>query len=206
MQTGVESYYYQDSSWDEESGKWIVTIGYKVEYEGDIDNYTQMEYSWSEDAGDWVINYGYRSVDETNGENHCKIIANYDVDNACWVVAESNKREVTDGNPKIIKQYFLPENDLENWRLDGISYYYYSESSVANESIDAVNARIYTRPGTIHVDMEGKAALSVYAANGACCYQSSISGSTDVSNLQRGIYFVVLQSDSGTKKVKVLVK
>ena len=201
VQTGVESYYYQDSSWDEESGKWIVTIGYKVEYEGDSNNYTQMEYSWSKDAGDWVINYGYRSIDETNGENHCKIIANYDVDNACWVVAESNKREVTDGNPKIIKQYFLPENDLENWRLDGISYYYYSESSVANESIDAVNARIYTRPGTIHVDMEGKAALSVYAANGACCYQSSISGSTDVSNLQRGIYFVVLQSDSGTKKV-----
>lgn len=206
VQTGVESYYYQDSSWDEESGKWIISVGYKFEYEGDSNNYTQMEYSWSEDAGDWVINYGYRSVDETNGENHCKIIANYDVDNACWVVAESNKREVTDGNPKIIKQYFLPENDLENWRLDGISYYYYSESSVANETIDAVDARIYTRPGTIHVDMEGKAALSVYAANGACCYQSSISGSTDVSNLQRGIYFVVLQSDSGTKKVKVLVK
>ena len=106
----------------------------------------------------------------------------------------------------IIKRYYLPENDLENWQLDGISYYYYSESSVANESIDAVDARIYTRPGTIHVDMEGKAALSVYAANGACCYQSSISGSTDVSNLQRGIYFVVLHSDSGTKKVKVLVK
>lgn len=206
VQTGVESYYYQDSSWDEESGKWIVTIGYKVEYEGDSNNYTQMEYSWSKDAGDWVINYGYKFVNETSGENHCEVIANYDVDNACWVVAESNKREVTDGNPKIIKQYFLPENDLENWQLDGISYYYYSESSVANESIDAVNARIYTRPGTIHVDMEGKAALSVYAANGACCYQSSISGSTDVSNLQRGIYFVVLQSDSGTKKVKVLVK
>lgn len=206
VQTGVESYYYQDSSWDEESGKWIVTIGYKVEYEGDSNNYTQMEYSWSKDAGDWVINYGYKFVNETSGENHCEVIANYDVDNACWVVAESNKREVTDGNPKIIKQYFLPENDLENWQLDGISYYYYSESSVANESIDAVNARIYTRPGTIHVDMEGKAALSVYAANGACCYQSSISGSTDVSNLQRGIYFVVLQGDSGTKKVKVLVK
>ena len=206
VQTGVESYYYQDSSWDEESGKWIVTIGYKVEYEGDSNNYTQMEYSWSKDAGDWVINYGYKFVNETSGENHCEVIANYDVDNACWVVAESNKREVTDGNPKIIKQYFLPENDLENWQLDGISYYYYSESSVANESIDAVDARIYTRSGTIHVDMEGKAALSVYAANGACCYQSSISGSTDVSNLQRGIYFVVLQSDSGTKKVKVLVK
>ena len=206
VQTGVESYYYQDSSWDEESGKWIVTIGYKVEYEGDSNNYTQMEYSWSKDAGDWVINYGYKFVNETSGENHCEVIANYDVDNACWVVAESNKREVTDGNPKIIKQYSLPKNDLENWQLDGISYYYYSESSVANESIDAVDARIYTRPGTIHVDMEGKAALSVYAANGACCYQSSISGSTDVSNLQRGIYFVVLQSDSGTKKVKVLVK
>lgn len=206
VQTGVESYYYQDSSWDEESEKWIISVGYKFEYEGDSNNYTQMEYSWSKDAGDWVINYGYKFVDETNGENHCKVIANYDVDNACWVVAESNKREVTDGNPKIIKQYFLPENDLENWQLDGISYYYYSESSVANESIDAVDARIYTRPGTIHVDMEGKAALSVYAANGACCYQSSISGSTDVSNLQRGIYFVVLQSDSGTKKVKVLVK
>lgn len=206
VQTGVESYYYQDSSWDEESGKWIVTIGYKVEYEGDSNNYTQMEYRWSKDAGDWVINYGYKFVDETNGENHCEVTANYDVDNACWVVTKSNKSEVTDGNPKIIKQYFLPENDLENWQLDGISYYYYSESSVANESIDAVDARIYTRPGTIHVDMEGKAALSVYAANGACCYQSSISGSTDVSNLQRGIYFVVLHSDSGTKKVKVLVK
>lgn len=206
VQTGVESYYYQDSSWDEESGKWIISVGYKVEYEGDSNNYTQMEYSWSKDAGDWVINYGYKFVNETSGENHCEVIANYDVDNACWVVAESNKREVTDGNPKIIKQYFLPENDLENWQMYGIDYYYYSESSVANESIDAVNARIYTRPGTIHVDMEGKAALSVYAANGACCYQSSISGSTDVSNLQRGIYFVVLQSDSGTKKVKVLVK
>ena len=206
VQTGVESYYYQDSSWDEESEKWIISVGYKFEYEGDSDNYTQMEYRWSKDAGDWVINYGYKSVDETNGENHCEVTANYDVDNACWVVTKSNKSEVTDGNPKIIKQYSLPENDLENWQLDGISYYYYSESSVANESIDAVDARIYTRPGTIHVDMEGKASLSVYAANGACCYQSSISGSTDVSNLQRGIYFVVLQSDSGTKKVKVLVK
>lgn len=206
VQTGVESYYYQDSSWDEESEKWIISVGYKFEYEGDSNNYTQMEYSWSKDAGDWVINYGYKFVDETNGENHCEVTANYDVDNACWVVTKSNKSEVTDGNPKIIKQYSLPENDLENWQLDGISYYYYSESSVANESIDAVDARIYTRPGTIHVDMEGKASLSVYAANGACCYQSSISGSTDVSNLQRGIYFVVLQSDSGTKKVKVLVK
>lgn len=206
VQTGVESYYYQDSSWDEESGKWIVTIGYKVEYEGDSNNYTQMEYSWSKDAGDWVINYGYKSVDETNGENHCEVTANYDVDNACWVVTKSNKSEVTDGNPKIIKQYSLPKNDLEDWQLYSILYYYYSESSVANETIDAVDARIYTRSGTIHVDMEGKAALSVYAANGACCYQSSISGSTDVSNLQRGIYFVVLQSDSGTKKVKVLVK
>lgn len=206
VQTGVESYYYQDSSWDEESEKWIISVGYKFEYEGDSNNYTQMEYSWSKDAGDWVINYGYKYVDETNGENHCEVTANYDVDNACWVVTKSNKSEVTDGNPKIIKQYSLPKNDLENWQLDGISYYYYSESSVANESIDAVDARIYTRPGTIHVDMEGKASLSVYAANGACCYQSSISGSTDVSNLQRGIYFVVLQSDSGTKKVKVLVK
>lgn len=206
VQTGVDSYYYQDSSWDKTSGKWIIVSGYKLEYEGDSDNYTQMEYRWGEDVGDWVINLGYKSVNETSGENYCKVTANYDVDNACWVVAESSKREVTEGNPKIIKQYFLPENDLENWQLDGISYYYYSESSVANESIDAVDARIYTRPGTIHVDMEGKAALSVYAANGACCYQSSISGSTDVSNLQRGIYFVVLQSDSGTKKVKVLVK
>lgn len=206
VQTGVDSYYYQDSSWDKASGKWIIVSGYKLEYEGDSDNYTQMEYRWGEDVGDWVINLGYKSVNETSGENYCKVTANYDVDNACWVVAESSKREVTEGNPKIIKQYFLPENDLENWQLDGISYYYYSESSVANESIDAVDARIYTRPGTIHVDMEGKAALSVYAANGTCCYQSSISGSTDVSNLQRGIYFVVLQSDSGTKKVKVLVK
>lgn len=206
VQTGVESYYYQDSSWDEESGKWIISVGYKFEYEGDSNNYTQMEYSWSKDAGDWVINYGYKFVNETSGENHCEVIANYDVDNACWVVTKSNKSEVTDGNPKIIKQYSLPKNDLEDWQLYSILYYYYSESSVANESIDAVDARIYTRPGTIHVDMEGKAALSVYAANGACCYQSSISGSTDVSNLQRGIYFVVLQSDSGTKKVKVLVK
>ena len=106
----------------------------------------------------------------------------------------------------IIKRYYLPENDLENWQMYGIDYYYYSKSSVANETIQAVDARIYTRPGTIHVDMEGKAALSVYAVNGACCYQSSITGSTVVSNLQRGIYFVVLQGDSGTKKVKVLVK
>lgn len=206
VQTGVESYYYQDSSWDEESGKWIISVGYKFEYEGDSNNYTQMEYSWSKDAGDWVINYGYKFVNETSGENHCEVIANYDVDNACWVVTKSNKSEVTDGNPKIIKQYSLPKNDLEDWQLYSILYYYYSESSVANETIDAVDARIYTRPGTIHIDIEGKAALSVYAANGACCYQSSISGSTDVSNLQRGIYFVVLQSDSGTKKVKVLVK
>jgi len=151
-----------------------------------------MEYSWSKDTGDWVINNGYKSVNETSGENYCKVKAQYDVDNTCWVVVESNKREVTAGDPKIIKQYSLPKNDLENWQLDGISYYYYSESSVANETIDAVDARIYTRPGTILVDMEGKAALSVYAANGACCYQASISGSTDVSNLQRGIYFVVL--------------
>ncbi|CDE59479.1 putative uncharacterized protein [Parabacteroides sp. CAG:409] len=206
VQTGVDSYYYQDSSWDEESGKWIVTIGYKVEYEGDSNNYTQMEYSWSKDAGDWVINYGYKYVDETDGESYTHIDAEYDVTNNNWNIFYSDKAEATEGNPMIIKRYYLPENDLENWQLDGISYYYYSESSVANESIDAVDARIYTRPGTIHVDMEGKAALSVYAANGACCYQSSISGSTDVSNLQRGIYFVVLQSDSGTKKVKVLVK
>lgn len=206
VQTGVDSYYYQDSSWDEESGKWIVTIGYKVEYEGDSNNYTQMEYSWSKDAGDWVINYGYKYVDETDGESYAHIDAEYDVTNNNWNIFYSDKAEATEGNPMIIKRYYLPENDLENWQLDGISYYYYSESSVANESIDAVDARIYTRPGTIHVDMEGKAALSVYAANGACCYQSSISGSTDVSNLQRGIYFVVLQSDSGTKKVKVLVK
>lgn len=206
VQTGVDSYYYQDSSWDEESGKWIVTIGYKVEYEGDSNNYTQMEYSWSKDAGDWVINYGYKYVDETDGESYTHIDAEYDVTNNNWNIFYSDKAEATEGNPMIIKRYYLPENDLENWQLDGISYYYYSESSVANESIDAVDARIYTRPGTIHVDMEGKAALSVYAANGACCYQSSISGSTDVSNLQRGIYFVVLQSDSGIKKVKVLVK
>lgn len=206
VQTGVDSYYYQDSSWDEESGKWIVTIGYKVEYEGDSNNYTQMEYSWSKDAGDWVINYGYKYVDETDGESYTHIDAEYDVTNNNWNIFYSDKAEATEGNPMIIKRYYLPENDLENWQLDGISYYYYSESSVANESIDAVDARIYTRPGTIHVDMEGKAALSVYAANGACCYQSSISGSTDVSNLQRGIYFVVLQGDSGTKKVKVLVK
>ena len=78
----------------------------------------------------------------------------------------------------IIKRYYLPENDLENWQMYGIDYYYYSESSVANEAIQAVDARIYTRPGTIHVDMEGKAALSVYSANGACCYQSSITSST----------------------------
>ena len=206
VQTGVESYYYQDSSWDEESGKWIVTIGYKVEYEGDSNNYTQMEYSWSKDAGDWVINYGYKYVDETDGESYTHIDAEYDVTNNNWNIFYSDKAEATEGNPMIIKRYYLPENDLENWQLDGISYYYYSESSVANESIDAVDARIYTRPGTIHVDMEGKAALSVYAANGACCYQSSITSSTVVSNLQRGIYFVVLQGDSGTKKVKVLVK
>lgn len=206
VQTGVDSYYYQDSSWDEESGKWIVTIGYKVEYEGDSNNYTQMEYSWSKDAGDWVINYGYKYVDETDGESYTHIDAEYDVTNNNWNIFYSDKAEATEGNPMIIKRYYLPENDLENWQMYGIDYYYYSESSVANEAIQAVDARIYTRPGTIHVDMEGKAALSVYAANGACCYQSSISGSTDVSNLQRGIYFVVLQSDSGTKKVKVLVK
>ena len=185
VQTGVDSYYYQDSSWDEESGKWIVTIGYKVEYEGDSNNYTQMEYSWSKDAGDWVINYGYKYVDETDGESYTHIDAEYDVNNN-WNIFYSDKAEATEGNPMIIKRYYLPENDLENWQLDGISYYYYSESSVANESIDAVDARIYTRPGTIHVDMEGKAALSVYAANGACCYQSSISGIGQINN-RRGI-------------------
>lgn len=206
VQTGVDSYYYQDSSWDEESGKWIVTIGYKVEYEGDSNNYTQMEYSWSKDAGDWVINYGYKYVDETDGESYTRIDAEYDVTNNNWNIFYSDKAEATEGNPMIIKRYYLPENDLENWQMYGIDYYYYSKSSVANETIQAVDARIYTRPGTIHVDMEGKAALSVYAANGACCYQSSITGSTVVSNLQRGIYFVVLQGDSGTKKVKVLVK
>lgn len=43
VQTGVESYYYQDSSWDEESEKWIISVGYKFEYEGDSNNYTQMD-------------------------------------------------------------------------------------------------------------------------------------------------------------------
>lgn len=203
---GTDSYYYLDSYWDESIEDWIVMYGYKYESEEDGSNYTQIVYNWNIDSNDWDIIYGYKYVDEISGENYCNVNASYDIDNKCWTVYSSLKREAIDGNPKIIKQYFLPENDFENWQLDGISYYYYSESSVANESIDAVDARIYTRPGTIHVDMEGKAALSVYAANGACCYQSSISGSTDVSNLQRGIYFVVLQSDSGTKKVKVLVK
>lgn len=204
--TGEYSYYYLHSNWDMTTEEWIVSYGYKYEYEKDGNNYTQISYNWDTNSNDWMITYGYKYIDETDGESYTRINASYDVENSDWVVSSSYKTEVTEGNPKIIKQYYLPENDLENWQLDGISYYYYSESSVANESIDAVDARIYTRPGTIHVDMEGKAALSVYAANGACCYQSSISGSTDVSNLQRGIYFVVLQSDSGTKKVKVLVK
>ena len=205
-ETGENSYYNRNSDWDMESEEWVVTGGYKYEYEKNGNSYTQIDYNWDTESNDWMITYGYKYIDETDGESYTRINANYDVSNNCWVVTYSSKTEAIDGNPKIIKQYSLPKNDLENWQLDGISYYYYSESSVANESIDAVNARIYTRPGTIHVDMEGKAALSVYAANGACCYQSSISGSTDVSNLQRGIYFVVLQSDSGIKKVKVLVK
>ena len=203
---GTDSYYYLDSYWDESIEDWIVMYGYKYESEEDGSNYTQIVYNWNIDSNDWDIIYGYKYVDETSGENYCNVNASYDIDNKCWTVYSSLKREAIEGNPKVYKSYSLPKNDLENWQLDGISYYYYSESSVANETIDAVDARIYTRPGTIHVDMEGKAALSVYAANGACCYQSSISGSTDVSSLQRGIYFVVLQSDSGTKKVKVLVK
>ena len=205
-ETGENSYYYRSSDWNMESEEWVVTGGYKYEYEKNGNSYTQIDYNWDTESNDWMITYGYKYIDETDDESYTRINANYDVSNNGWVVTYSSKTEEIDGNPKIIKQYSLPENDLENWQLDGISYYYYSESSVANESIDAVDARIYTRPGTIHVDMEGKASLSVYAANGACCYQSSISGSTDVSNLQRGIYFVVLQSDSGTKKVKVLVK
>ncbi len=203
---GTDSYYYLDSYWDESIEDWIVMYGYKYESEEDGSNYTQIVYNWNIDSNDWDIIYGYKYVDEISGENYCNVNASYDIDNKCWTVYSSLKREAIEGNPKVYKSYSLPKNDLENWQLDNVSYYYYSESSVANESIDAVDARIYTRPGTIHVDMEGKAALSVYAANGACCYQASISGSTDVSNLQRGIYFVVLQSDSGTKKVKVLVK
>lgn len=119
VQTGVESYYYQDSSWDEESGKWIVTIGYKVEYEGDSNNYTQMEYSWSKDAGDWVINYGYKYVDETDGESYTHIDAEYDVTNNNWNIFYSDKAEATEGNPMIIKRYYLPEMILRigNWMV-----------------------------------------------------------------------------------------
>lgn len=205
-ETGEDSYYYRNSDWDMESEEWVVTSGSKYEYETDGNSYTQINYNWDTESNDWMITYGYKYVDETDGESYTRIDAEYDVTNNNWNIFYSDKAEATEGNPMIIKRYYLPENDLENWQMYGIDYYYYSESSVANEAIQAVDARIYTRPGTIHVDMEGKAALSVYAANGACCYQSSISGSTVVSNLQRGIYFVVLQGDSGTKKVKVLVK
>lgn len=205
-ETGEDSYYYRHSDWDMESEEWVVTSGSKYEYEKDGNSYTQINYNWDTESNDWMITYGYKYVDETDGESYTSINAEYDVTNNNWVIFYSDKAEATEGNPMIIKRYYLPENDLENWQMYSIDYYYYSESSVANETIQAVDARIYTRPGTIHVDMEGKAALSVYAANGACCYQSSITGSTVVSNLQRGIYFVVLQGDSGTKKVKVLVK
>lgn len=205
-ETGEDSYYERNSDWDMESEEWVVTSGSKYEYETDGNSYTQINYDWDTESNNWMITYGYKYVDETDGESYTSIDAEYDVTNNNWNIFYSDKAEATEGNPMIIKRYYLPENDLENWQMYGIDYYYYSKSSVANETIQAVDARIYTRPGTIHVDMEGKAALSVYAANGACCYQSSISGSTVVSNLQRGIYFVVLQSDSGTKKVKVLVK
>lgn len=204
--TGPDNYYYLDYYWDESDEDWIVLYGYKYEYNSEGNNYTQIAYNWDTDSNDWKITHGYKYVDETSGENYCNVNASYDIDNKCWTVYSSYKREAIEGDPKVYKSYSLPKNDLENWQMYGIDYYYYSESSVANETIQAVDARIYTRPGTIHVDMEGKAALSVYAANGACCYQSSISGSTVVSNLQRGVYFVVLQGDSGTKKVKVLVK
>ena len=204
--TGPDNYYYLDYYWDESDEDWIVLYGYKYEYNSEGNNYTQIAYNWDTDSNDWEITHGYKYVDETSGENYCNVNASYDIDNKCWTVYSSYKREAIEGDPKVYKSYSLPKNDLENWQMYGIDYYYYSKSSVANETIQAVDARIYTRPGTIHVDMEGKAALSVYAANGACCYQSSITGSTVVSNLQRGIYFVVLQSDSGTKKVKVLVK
>ena len=204
--TGKNSYYYRYSDWDMTSEKWIVTRGYKYEYEGVDTNFTEIEYNWNTDINDWEITYGYKYINEVDGENFTRLSAYYILEEANWYISFSDKLEIMGGSPKIGKKYSLQGDDLEDWQLYSILYYYYSESSVANESIDAVNARIYTRPGTIHVDMEGKASLSVYAANGACCYQSSISGSTDVSNLQRGIYFVVLQSDSGTKKVKVLVK
>ena len=205
-ETGEDSYYERNSDWDMESEEWVVTSGSKYEYETDGNSYTQINYNWDTNSNDWMITYGYKYVDETDGESYTRIDAEYDVTNNNWNIFYSDKAEATEGNPMIIKRYYLPENDLENWQMYGIDYYYYSESSVANEAIQTVDARIYTRPGTIHVDMEGKAALSVYAANGACCYQSSITSSTVVSNLQRGIYFVVLQGDSGTKKVKVLVK
>lgn len=204
--TGENSYYYRNSNWDLESEEWVVIGGYKHEFDRNGNSYTQIDYNWDTNSNDWIITYGYKYVDETDGESYTRIDASYDVTNKNWIINYSDKTEVTEGNPKLVKQYYLPENDFENWQLKGSSSYYYSESTVANEAINAVDARIYTRPGTIHVDMEGKAALSVYAANGACCYQSSINGSTDVPNLQRGIYFVVLQSDSGIKKVKVLVK
>lgn len=203
---GNESYYYLDSNWNEETEDWETSSGYKSIYEGNSSNYTQMEYSWNKDAGDWVLTYGYRYAYEIDGENSTQINAYFDTDNNQWRVDYSYKTEVTEGNPKVCKNYILPGNDIENWGLTGSVYYYYSESGVANETIQTVDARIYTRQGTIHIDMEGVADLWIYTVNGACCYQSSISGTTDVSNLQGGIYIVVLQSDSGTKKVKVLVK
>ena len=186
----------------------ILSSGYKSQYDyiDDNDNYTQMEYSWSKDAGGWVQTYGYRYAYERDGENLTQIDAYYDTDNNQWYVNYSYKKEVTEENPKVCKIYFLPENDIENWEFMGSDYYYYSESTVANEAIQTVDSRIYTRPGTIHIDMEGVADLWIYTANGACCYHSKVSGSTDVSNLQGGIYFVVLQSESGVKKAKVLVK
>lgn len=199
-------YYYLDSSWNDETKEWEASSGYKTIYEGDNDNYTQMEYSWSKDAGGWVQTYGYRYAYERDGENLTQIDAYYDTDNNQWYVNYSYKKEVTEENPKVCKIYFLPENDIENWEFMGSEHYYYSESTVANEAIQTVDSRIYTRPGTIHIDMEGVADLWIYTANGACCYHSKVSGSTDVSNLQGGIYFVVLQSESGVKKAKVLVK
>ena len=205
-QMGEDSYYFKDSYWNMVTQTWIVTNGYKYEYEFNNQKYEQIESVWDTDLNNWRIINGVKNIEERTGENHTIINAFYNIEIQEWMITYSDKLEIIEGNPKVGKLYRLPENSFEDWQLYSILYYYYSESSVANEAIDAVDARIYTRPGTIHVDMEGKAALSVYAANGACCYQSSISGSTDVSNLQRGIYFVVLQSDSGTKKVKVLVK
>lgn len=204
-QTGENSFYYQYSNWDMNTGEWVINNGYKKDYEGNENNYTILEYNWDTTANNWVITRGNKNIEEEDGENITNVFADYDSNNNKWDVIYSHKIEVTEGNPKVYREYYLQGNDLENWQLEEMKYYYYG-TNVANETVSTMDARISTRPGTIHIDTEGKADLWIYRVNGACRHQSSIAGPAEISNLQEGIYIVVLKNASGTKKVKVLVR